>query len=88
MMDLVKMFENVRKITILKDFFFSNLFFSKSKFNEFSKFQNLTFFKLGESYDSAIFYEQTYRKILLLQANVPDVRQAHRSPEILQCYAT
>ena len=59
---------------------FSNLIFSKSKFIEFSKFQNLTFLKFGESYDSAIFYEQTERKILVLQANVPDVRQATQEP--------
>ena len=80
MMDLVKMFENVRKITILRENIFFKFIFSKSKFNEFSKFQNLTFLKLGESCDSAIFYEQTIRKILVLQANVPDVRQATQEP--------
>ena len=83
-MDLVKMFENVRKITILRENIFFKFIFSKSKFNEFSKFQNLTFLKLGESCDSAIFYEQTIRKILVLQANVPDVRQATQNPTMLR----
>ena len=84
MMDLVKMFENVRKITILRENIFFKYIFSKSKFIEFPKFQNLTFLKLGESYDSAIFYEQTDRKILVLQANVPDVRQATQNPTMLR----
>ena len=75
--------ENVRKCSKNHHFegkYFFKFMFSKSKFIEFSKFQNLTFLKLGESYDSAIFYEQTDRKILVLQANVPDVRQATQEP--------
>ena len=63
---------------------FFKFIFSKSKFIEFPKFQNLTFLKLGESYDSAIFYQQTDRKILVLQANVPDVRQATQNPTMLR----
>ena len=74
MMDLVKMFENVRKITILRENIFFKFIFP------ISKFQNFAFLKLGESYDSAIFYEQTDRKIFVLQANVPDVRQATQEP--------
>ena len=57
------MFENVRKITILRGNIFFKFIFSKSKFIEFPKFQNLTFLKLGESYVSAIFYEQIDRKV-------------------------
>ena len=80
-MDLVKMFE---KSPFWGKIFFFKFIFSKSKFIEFSKFQNLTFLKLGESYDSAIFYEQTDRQIDVFQANVPDVRQATQNPTMLR----
>ena len=76
----VKIIENQAKIIENHREICFKFIFSKSKFIEFSKFQNLTFLKLGESCDSAIFYEQTDRKILVLQANVPDVRQATQEP--------
>ena len=72
--------ENVRKITILRGKYFSPLFFQNQKSSKFPKFQNFAFLKLGELYDSAIFYEQTDRKIDVLQASVPNVRQATQEP--------
>ena len=70
--------ENVRKCSKNHHFegkYFFQIYFFKIKIHRIFKIPEFDIFKLGESYDSAIFYEQTDRKIDVFQANVPDVRQ-------------